>query len=88
MSNDLLDQILEDRAKELSYQIDAEVFMKTLIDAGWHQVVLYPMEMERGYQIDQWVEKNVKGKMWTRGIVWLFENDQDAMWFKLRWLNG
>lgn len=83
---DLVDQILEDRARELSNQIDADVFMQLLIEAGWHQVVLYPMEMELSYEIDQWVENNVKDRMWNRGIVWVFENDRDAMWFKLKWL--
>jgi hypothetical protein len=85
-SGNLLDQILEDRARDLANQIDADVFMMSLIESGWHQVVLYPMEMELSYEIDQWVESNIKGQMWNRGIVWVFENDRDAMWFKLKWL--
>lgn len=85
-SGNLLDQILEDRARDLANQIDADVYMMSLIESGWHQVVLYPMEMELSYEIDQWVENNIKGRMWNRGIVWVFENDRDAMWFKLKWL--
>ncbi len=85
-SGNLLDQILEDRARDLANQIDADVYMMSLIESGWHQVVLYPMEMELSYEIDQWVENNIKGQMWNKGIVWVFENDRDAMWFKLKWL--
>ncbi len=85
-SGNLLGQILEDRARDLANQIDADVYMMSLIESGWHQVVLYPMEMELSYEIDQWVESNIKGQMWNRGIVWMFENDRDAMWFKLKWL--
>ncbi len=85
-SGNLLDQILEDRARDLANQIDADVFMMSLIESGWQHVVLYPIEMELSYESDQWVESNIKGQMWNRGIVWVFENDRDAMWFKLKWL--
>ena len=85
-SGELHEQILAEKAAELANEMDAQILMEMLMDLGWHQVVLYPMEMEISYEIDQWIENNVKGRLWNRGIVWMFENDRDAMWFKLKWL--
>lgn len=86
-SGELQEQILAEKAKELADEMDAEVLRSMLSEIGWHQVVLGVMDSEQSYQIDLWVEDNVKGRMWTRGLVWLFEDDRDAMWFKLRWLS-
>lgn len=85
-SGNLQEQLLAEKAKELSDEIDTSIVRQMLVDAGWHQVVLNPMIWEQSYQIDCWVENNIKGRIWNRGLVWLFETDRDAMWFKLKWL--
>lgn len=85
-SGDLQDEIMAKKAKELADEMDAQILRQMLIDLGWQQVVLSSMDMEQSYAIDQWVEDNIKGRMWSRGLVWLFEDDRDAMWFKLKWL--
>ena len=86
-SGDLQDEIMAKKAKELADEMDAQILRQMLIDLGWQQVVLSAMDWEQSYAIDQWVETNIKGRMWSRGLVWLFENDRDAMWFKLKWLS-
>ncbi len=86
-SGELREQILAEKTKELADETDAQVLRQMLIDLGWQQVVLSSMDMEKSYAIDQWVEDNIKGRMWSRGLVWLFEDDRDAMWFKLKWFS-
>jgi hypothetical protein len=86
-SGELQEQILAEKAKELADETDAQVLRQMLIDLGWQQVVLSAMSWEESYTIDLWVEDNIKGRMWSRGLVWLFEDDRDAMWFKLKWLS-
>ncbi len=86
-SGELREQILAEKTKELADETDAQVLRQMLIDLGWQQVVLSSMDMEQSYAIDQWVEDNIKGRMWSRGLVWLFEDDRDAMWFKLKWFS-
>lgn len=86
-SGELQEQILVEKAKELADETDAQVLRQMLIDLGWQQVVLSAMSWEESYTIDLWVEDNIKGRMWSRGLVWLFEDDRDAMWFKLKWLS-
>jgi hypothetical protein len=86
-SGDLQEQILEEKAKALADEIDAEVLRGMLVGIGWHQVVVpWVMTHEQSTEVDVWVSKRVKGRFWNRGLVWLFEEDTDAMWFKMRWL--
>ncbi len=86
-SGDLLEEIYEQKAKELAEEMDADILRGMLAELGWHEIILNPMTWEEGYSIDEWVEENIKGRMWTHGLVWMFEDDKDAMWFKLRWIS-
>ena len=84
----LQDEIMEDMAKDIQKELDAEILRGMLKQMGWYEVVLKPMTAETGDEIDTWIKTNIKGPShWTHGLVWMFENDQDAMWFKLRWLS-
>lgn len=86
-SGELHERLIEEQAVALQKEVDAEVLRSMFKQLGWHEVVLYPMTYETGNEIDKWVSENVKGRShWTHGLVWLFEDSRDAMWFKLRWL--
>lgn len=84
----LAEKYAEEAAKALAEEIDAEILRSMMVSNGWHEVVLQPMTWENGYEIDSWVEENIKGDRWTRGLVWLFKQEKEAMWFKLRWLGS
>jgi hypothetical protein len=45
------------------------------------------MTHERGEEIDQWVALQVKAKYKSMGLVWVFENQGEAVNFTLRWAN-
>lgn len=84
----LEDEIIEQSAKRLAEDIDAEIMRGLLKESGWHEVVLqWIMTHEVSQEVDEWVERKTKGKHWNRGLVWLFENDTDAMWFRMRWIS-
>ena len=83
----LEEQITNDLSKQLSDSIDFEILTDILIACGWHKVVLTPMTHERGEEIDQWVALQVKAKYKTMGLVWVFENQGEAVNFTLRWAN-
>lgn len=82
------EKILSTAVQELSDDIDFEVLTNLLEEMGWHKVVLEPMTWEQGTEVDIWVIQNVKGKYNTRGLVWIFEHEKDANWFKLRWISA
>ena len=75
-------------AKQLSDDIDFNVISNILVGSGWTKVVLGPMTIETSDAIDMWVLKQCKGDHRARGLVWLFERSEDAMWFKLRWVGS
>jgi hypothetical protein len=39
-----------------------------------------------GAEVDAWTEQHVKGHFETMGLVWVFEQEEDANWFALRWM--
>ena len=86
-SGELYEQYMEEAAKKLADDIDAEIMRDMLRESGWHEAVLSPMTWETSDAVDLWIHKNVKGNHWNRGLVWLFENESDAMWFKIRWMS-
>ena len=80
------DQIINDMGKAMSDEIDFQILSDMLVGIGWRKVVLSPMSWEDGAEVDLWCETNVKGNFETMGLVWVFEDEEDANWFALRWL--
>lgn len=80
------DAVMDEAAKALAKEIDFEVLSSALIESGWSKVVLSPMTWEDGYAVDLWIVDNCKGRHMNMGLVWIFEDEKDASWFKLRWL--
>ena len=87
-TGDLQQQMLDEMGKRMSEEIDFEILCGMLCEMGWTKVILSPMTWETGDAIDLWMLKNCKGEYKTRGLVWLFERSEDAMWFKLRWMGS
>jgi hypothetical protein len=87
-SGTLEEELMTKMSMQMQKEMDAEILRSMFKDIGWHEVVLTPMTHERGKEIDYWVQNTVKGRgRWTHGLVWMFEQEQDAMWFKLKWLS-
>jgi hypothetical protein len=83
-----IEQDIIDRAgKRMSDEIDFGVLTGMLCSLGWTRVVLKPMTSEQGRDIDEWVANNIKGPFETMGLVWVFEQPKDAVWFTLRWMS-
>jgi hypothetical protein len=82
----LEEQIINDAGKAIANEIDFQILADMLVGIGWRKVVLSPMTWEQGLEVDAWTEKHVKGHFETMGLVWVFEDEEDANWFALRWL--
>lgn len=80
------EDIINRAGKQMSDQIDFEILAGMLCDIGWRKVILRPMTWEDGSEVDAWTAKHVKGHFETMGLVWVFEQEEDANWFALRWL--
>jgi hypothetical protein len=82
----LEEQILERQGTELNREIDREILWGMLQGIGWHRVML-PRFVDNHHAIDigYWLEENCKKAYERNGADFIFENEKDANWFKLRW---
>ena len=84
--NSLEDEIISKMGKQMSDEIDFGILTEMLCELGWRRVILSPMSTEDSYEVDMWTKKHVKGHFETMGLVWVFEQEEDANWFALRWM--
>lgn len=82
----LEDEIISKMGKQMSDEIDFGILTEMLCELGWRRIILSPMSTEDSYEVDMWTKKHVKGHFETMGLVWVFELEEDANWFALRWL--
>jgi hypothetical protein len=71
---------------QIAAEIDFTILADMLVQIGWRRIILKPMTMETSQEIDAWCGQHVQGSFENMGLVWLFEQEQDANWFALRWL--
>jgi hypothetical protein len=62
-------------------EIDWEVVTKFLVRAGWKIVEV--KQLNNGIQ--EWIDTHCKGKVRNRDTTYVFQNEQDAVWFALKW---
>ena len=80
-------EIIEAKAKEMSDEIDREVLWGMLEGMGWTRVMLSnDTAMLNATLIKEWLSLNCKRSHERYRSDFLFEDDKDANWFKLRWL--
>ena len=82
----LEEEILNNAGKRMADEIDFQILADMLVGIGWRKIIVKPMTWEDGYEIDAWVEQNIKGHFETMGLVWVFEDEKDANWFAMKWL--
>ena len=80
-------EMIEDKAKEMSDEIDREILWGMLEGMGWTRVMLPTLgDGKRAVDIITWLEDNCKSPYERSGRDFIFESSKDANWFKLRWL--
>lgn len=81
------DDLTSGIAKRIQEEIDAEILWKMLKREGWIEVeVSYYTDNNHAVDITYWVESNVRHQYKRSWRRFLFESEQDANWFKIRWL--
>ena len=85
----LVEQQLDNQARLVKEEIDWEIMTKLLKETGWVQVSISTpwsdMTGEFVSEIKSWCRTNIVGHYHGRGRTWLFEYQQDAVVFALRW---
>ena len=80
------EDIINKAGKAMADEIDFGILTEMLCELGWRKIILSPMSTENSYEVDAWTAKHIKGHFETMGLVWVFEHEEDANWFALRWL--
>ncbi len=81
----LEEEIINELSAKMCSDIDFEILSGMLCEMGWTKVILKPMTRETSDALDCWVSNNIKNPYETRGIVWIFQEQVDAVNFTLRW---
>ncbi len=83
----LEDEIAQELASKMQSDMDFHILSDMLVDLGWTKVFVRYNPPERSWvDIKQWAEDNCKGSHQEHNGIWLFESQQDANWFTLRWV--
>lgn len=80
------DEIVQELSSQMCSDMDFHILKDVLCRSGWTEVVLTPMTKETSDSVDSWLKDNCRGEHLNRGLVWIFEQHQDANWFALRWV--
>lgn len=80
-------EILDGVIKSIQEEMDNGILFKLLIESGWYEIII-PRYVDNKHAIDitEWLETNLSGKYKRWNRTFIFENSDDAAWFKLRWL--
>lgn len=82
----MIRKIEDDMANALREEIDWEILSDLLVECGWSKVQLSNKFLPvTGVELHEWREKNLTGSWKAHGSTWLFENQNDAVIFTLRW---
>ena len=78
--------LMKRMAKEIADEIDWEIMADLMVQYGWTKLKFNPLRgVEEAYDIHEWINTHAIGKVQSRGNVWLFEKEKDAVMFSLRW---
>jgi len=84
----LEDMVMEKMANSIASDIDREVLWGMLTGIGWTRVMVPRLiDNEHAIDITYWLEDNCKHPFERNGRDFIFESQQDANWFTLRWMS-
>jgi hypothetical protein len=85
---DAVEKAVKRASQELAEEMDFSVLADLFKQIGWVEVDFDPhVESILAYEIQHWMRDNCKGQYKSRGRRFLFEREQDAAWFQIRWLS-
>jgi hypothetical protein len=80
------EEIINRQATEMSREIDREVLWGMLEGIGWTRVIISSeTAMLKATQIKNWLSLNCTGSYEKNRSDFIFEKDQDAVIFILKW---
>ena len=88
MGDSLEQEILNKAGNAMAREIDREILWGMLEGLGWTRVML-PKLIDNNHAVDitHWLAINCKHPFERSGRDFMFESQQDANWFILKWMS-
>jgi hypothetical protein len=85
--NATVEAALDESAKELAKDIDAQVLCQAMEDSGWHKVDFdfYKPSITKFIEVIGWIDNNCRENFRCSGSI-VFKHGEDATHFTLRWI--
>lgn len=82
-----IDTMIENVSFGLQEEIDNAILFKSYKAHGWKQVNLSRERIKPSFvkEVAEWCSVNMKGHYKFNDITWIFEKEEDATLFILRW---
>jgi hypothetical protein len=86
MAMNLEEELINKAGIEMAREIDREILWSMLVEIGWTRVMLPTLgPVGQTVELNVWLEKNCKQAHERNGRDFIFEDEQDAVNFILRW---
>lgn len=86
--NDLRDiyhnEVSDEFSKAMLDEANLELMMTILASSGWYSVKLKRIPLSEDFYL--WIEDNIKNTYHQLNDHFVFAEEKDANWFKMRWL--
>ena len=84
---DIVNDILDTMANDVSKEIDFDCLVECLSSCGWAMVDLPPFDSRyKVNDIVDWAYHHCDGEFKNFGVRFIFEDQKDATMFALKWL--
>lgn len=81
-----LEDMAVEAAKELQSEIDKEILWDMLSQLGWTRVMIDRLQdNQHAIDISDWLSENIKNSFERHGRDFIFEKEEDAVSFILKW---
>lgn len=67
--------------------VSLSIVAEELVQLGWTKVYIKNFDDSKSKWIARSLKKNLTGKYWGFYDTWVFEKEEDAIYFKLKWSN-
>ena len=82
----LIEDLEESLAKEMQKTMDYGILCDVMVRFGWTVVKTEYKGGQPWVDVVDWASKNLTGKYQEHNGVWLIEEPEDAVMFKLKWV--
>lgn len=87
MGMTLEEQVAHQLSTQVAEEIDNDLYIQVLISSGWTRIKhnLMYRSIDQMLVQSKWLDDNCQGGVVRVGMYLMFEQQQDAVMYKLRW---